>query len=193
MHGIKSDAVAEGEDEESEDIEAAIKKEVAAINARKEAASEQVIQAAKMAISCLLFVKTRPPIEPVEFVRRICVDAKTCSDMSKRKSRYLNRFTPIAFSGKATDQGLLEVAQSVLAPYFDLSGSRGENEEREKPAAESSSSAEETEAKDGGQGGDDLTLTRAASQPKSRMLEDIKPYTVGLRWIYSPPFGYTPC
>ncbi len=181
MHGIKSDAVAEGDDEEPEDIEAAIKKEVAAINARKEAAADQVIQAAKMDISCLLFVKTRPPIEPVEFVRRICVDAKTCSDISKRKSRYLNRFTPIVFSGKATEQGLLEVAQSVLAPYFDLGGSQGKNEELGAPAAESSSSAGETEAKDGGQGGDDLTLTRAASQPKPPVLENIKPYTVGLR------------
>ena len=173
--------MAEGDDEEPEDIEAAIKKEVAAINARKEAAADQVIQAAKMDISCLLFVKTRPPIEPVEFVRRICVDAKTCSDISKRKSRYLNRFTPIVFSGKATEQGLLEVAQSVLAPYFDLGGSQGKNEELGAPAAESSSSAGETEAKDGGQGGDDLTLTRAASQPKPPVLENIKPYTVGLR------------
>ncbi|KXX78542.1 tRNA acetyltransferase TAN1 [Madurella mycetomatis] len=130
MYGIKEvhDAADEGDGED--DIEAAIRKEVAALNNSKQTgtgtdgAGGHNLTPVKMNVDCLLFVKTKPPIDPVAFVRRICEDARTCADPSQMRCRYVNRLTPVAATGKATEQGLLEVAKAVLGPFFDLSGKR---------------------------------------------------------------------
>jgi tRNA acetyltransferase TAN1 len=75
----------------------------------------------KLNIECVLFVKTKPPVEPVDFVKRICEAAR---GGDKRKTRYVNRLTPVVSIGKATEQGIVEVARKVLAPWFDLSGKK---------------------------------------------------------------------
>ncbi|KAK3989659.1 tRNA acetyltransferase TAN1 [Cladorrhinum sp. PSN332] len=131
MYGIKSvhdDAAAnkDGDNEDSDDgdIEAAIQKEVAALNAnRKGTDGGHSWTPLKMNVDCLLFVKTKAPIEPTAFVRRICEDAKS-SESGQMKCRYVNRLTPVTVTGKATEQGLAEVAREALAPFFDLSGKR---------------------------------------------------------------------
>ncbi|GAB1317274.1 hypothetical protein MFIFM68171_07484 [Madurella fahalii] len=129
MYGIKEvhDAADEGDAED--DIEAAIQKEVAALNSKgagtgTDAAGGHSLTPVKMNVDCLLFVKTKPPIDPVAFVRRICEDARTCADSGQMRCRYVNRLTPVTATGKATEQGLIEVAKEVLGPFFDLSGKR---------------------------------------------------------------------
>lgn len=129
MYGIKEvhDATDEGDGED--DIEAAIRKEVAALNTKQtgagaEGAGGHDLTPVKMNVDCLLFVKTKPPIDPVVFVRRICEDARACADPNQMRCRYVNRLTPVTATGKATEQGLIEVAKVVLGPFFDLSGKR---------------------------------------------------------------------
>jgi tRNA acetyltransferase TAN1 len=76
----------------------------------------------RLGLDCLLFMRTKPPVEPVEFSRRICEDAKLVSDRGQRKSRFINRFIPIKGMGKATDNGVEEVARAVLVEHFQLAG-----------------------------------------------------------------------
>ncbi|KAK3936905.1 SGT1 protein-domain-containing protein [Diplogelasinospora grovesii] len=134
MYGIKpSKDEAESEDGE-DDIEAAIQKEVAALKTKPNKNGEQVFTPIRMNVDCLLFFKTKaPPIEPVEFVRRICLDAKEAgpTDPRQTKTRYLNRLTPVTVMGKATEQGIVEVAKAALAPYFELSGKKSTSTEDE--------------------------------------------------------------
>ena len=136
MYGIKSvheaavEAAAGDDDDEDEDIEASIKKELASLNAKGTAADAtadgtgQNLRPIKMNVDCLLFVKTQPPIEPVAFVRRICEDAKTLADSGQMRCRYVNRLTPVTVTGKATEQGLVDVARRAMGEFFDLSGKR---------------------------------------------------------------------
>ena len=135
----------DNDDDEDDDIEAAIRKEVAALNAERTGAdgagsgsgsgSASLLAPVKLNVDCLLFVKTRPPVDPVAFVRRICEDARrpgtsasasapAAADPSQFRCRYVNRLTPVSVTGKATEQGLVEIARKVLAPFFDLSGKR---------------------------------------------------------------------
>jgi len=85
-------------------------------------AAGRIFAPVKMNVACLLFVRTRSPVEPVGFVKRICQDAR--SGKQKTRSRYVNRLVPMTAIGKATEQGLVELAQKVLGEVFDLSGKK---------------------------------------------------------------------
>ncbi|KAK4913561.1 hypothetical protein LTR28_013754, partial [Elasticomyces elasticus] len=74
------------------------------------------IQSVRIDVQCVLFFKTRPPIEPVAFVRRICEDA--AKDTERKRTRFAKRLTPMTLMGKATEKGIEEVAKQVLAPHF---------------------------------------------------------------------------
>jgi len=79
----------------------------------------------KMNVDCLLFVKTQPPIDPVAFVRKICEDARRCEEVpGLMRCRYVNRLTPVSVMGKASENGLVEVARQALGQWFDLSGKK---------------------------------------------------------------------
>ena len=66
--------------------------------------------------SLVLFFRTRHPLDPVSFVQRICQDA--ANGVEQKHCRFVKRLTPITAIDKATDRGLEEVAQQVLAPHF---------------------------------------------------------------------------
>ncbi|OIW26548.1 hypothetical protein CONLIGDRAFT_634815 [Coniochaeta ligniaria NRRL 30616] len=125
LYGVKQPGEEDAaNDDEEEDIEASVKRELDAMKATgKEAkAAGRIFTPVKMNVACLLFVRTRSPIEPVEFVKRICQDAK--SGEQRTRSRYVNRLVPMTAVGKATEPGLLELARKVLGDVFDLSGKR---------------------------------------------------------------------
>jgi tRNA acetyltransferase TAN1 len=64
----------------------------------------------------VIFFKTVAPVEPVSFVHKICEDAMA-NPMHKR-TRTAKRLAPMTLMGKATMEGLEEVAKQVLAPHF---------------------------------------------------------------------------
>src|ERR1700749_3113103 len=69
--------------------------------------------------SCLfkvLFFKTKSPIEPVSFVVSLCENAAKQSQ--RKQTRSVRRLTPVSLTGKATEAGIDEIAQQVLAPHF---------------------------------------------------------------------------
>jgi tRNA acetyltransferase TAN1 len=106
------------DDDAEVDIEAEIEKEVRGIKS-KSTKKETLFQPVRVDIQCVLFFKTRKPIEPVEFVHRICQDAL---EGATKRHRWVKRLTPMTMMGKATVEGLEKVAQSVLQPVFHAEG-----------------------------------------------------------------------
>ncbi len=87
---------------------------------------DSVFEPVRVGIDCLFFVRTGQPVEPRELVEAICSGAKKCDDRTKRRSRFINRLTPVALMGKATENGVEEVARNVLAKHFQLAGNEGD-------------------------------------------------------------------
>lgn len=81
-----------------------------------------------------MFFKTRSPIDPVEFVRRICEDAMAASAEQKAAGRFVKRLTPMTLMGKATENGLEEVAKQVLAPHFHGPENAGKKVHKKMPS-----------------------------------------------------------
>ncbi|KAK8155546.1 hypothetical protein BC567DRAFT_38674 [Phyllosticta citribraziliensis] len=126
LYGVSGDGTAEeggdgsGDDDDDEkegDIEAEIKKEIEGI---RKPTQEPLFRNVRIDTDCIMFFKTRAPIEPVEFVRRICEDAMaaTSSAGPKATGRFVKRLTPMTLMGKATEEGLQDVATKVVAPHF---------------------------------------------------------------------------
>lgn len=86
-----------------------------------------IFRAVRLDMPCLLFFKTELPVDPADFVHRICEEIITKPNV--RRMRYINRLTPMSCIGKATERGLEEVGRAVLAKHFQLSGeeTRGED------------------------------------------------------------------
>ncbi|OAL46192.1 hypothetical protein IQ07DRAFT_590946 [Pyrenochaeta sp. DS3sAY3a] len=106
---------ADGSDSDSDggDIEAEINKEIA--NIRKPS-TKPLFTSIKLDTQCLVFFRTRQPVEPVSFVHRICQDIADGAQFGNL--RYVKRLTPMTAYEKATLQGLDTVAKRVLAPHF---------------------------------------------------------------------------
>ncbi|EON65164.1 hypothetical protein W97_04401 [Coniosporium apollinis CBS 100218] len=98
---------------EVDDIEAEIRREVEDI---RKPTTAPLFSNIRLDGDCIMFFKTRPPLEPVSFVRKICEDAASSS--GRKQSRFVKRLTPMTLMGKATWESMDEVAQQVLAPHF---------------------------------------------------------------------------
>ena len=110
---------ADGDDDDAEvDIEAEIGREVQDLKAPS-TKKGALFQPVKIDMQCVLFFKTRPPIEPVMFVQTICQDALAGAT---KRYRFVKRLTPMTMMGKATEEGLEKVAMSVLKPVFHSDG-----------------------------------------------------------------------
>ncbi|KAF1844002.1 uncharacterized protein K460DRAFT_155730 [Cucurbitaria berberidis CBS 394.84] len=114
LYGATNEAAADNDsDSEGGDIEAEISKELADI---RKPTTKPLFTSVKLDTQCLIFFRTRSPIEPVSFVHRICQDI--ADGAQPRNLRYVKRITPITAYEKATIQGLETAAEQVLAPHF---------------------------------------------------------------------------
>lgn len=69
-----------------------------------------------MLIVIVVFFKTRPPVEPVSFIHKICQD--TADGVEHQRCRFVKRLTPLSVIGKVAGNGLRDVATEVIAPHF---------------------------------------------------------------------------
>jgi tRNA acetyltransferase TAN1 len=115
---VDPDIVHATEQDVEDDIESSIWKEINSIAGKHGPA--QLFTPVYLDLQCVLFFKTRPPIIPVDFVRRICEDAS--NNAAKKKIRFVNRLTPMTMIAKATEKGLEEVGKLVLGEHFQLVG-----------------------------------------------------------------------
>ncbi|KAI5855267.1 hypothetical protein BZA05DRAFT_391059 [Tricharina praecox] len=109
-------------DDEEEDIESAIKKELAD-NKDKKKKDTRSIASVKIDTMCVTFFRLKPPLEATGMVRALCESASNPVGGSIR-SKFVHRLTPVTRTGKATLEGLREVAAEVLKPHFH-SGQEG--------------------------------------------------------------------
>ncbi|KXJ90693.1 hypothetical protein Micbo1qcDRAFT_72236 [Microdochium bolleyi] len=148
-------AEAGNDDEEGgaeDDIEASIQRELEGMkpaNRPKDPPFETV----RSGLDCLFFLRTRPPVDPIELARQICLDAAKPAVVAVPKeggdagddagirggataigiSRFVNRFTPVTVLGRATEKNLDELARQVLAEHFRLAGDDGDGDDDSKP------------------------------------------------------------
>lgn len=120
FYGYNSETKQGAEDED--DIEASIQREVAAIG---DADEKKLFTSVHIDIQCVLFFRTAPVIDPVNFVYRICEEIRANPQI--RRMKYANRLTPITLFGRATEKGLEEVGRKVIGDYFQLAGESGED------------------------------------------------------------------
>ncbi|KUJ10632.1 uncharacterized protein LY89DRAFT_596078, partial [Mollisia scopiformis] len=123
FYGLKSAPDEPEGDENSDDIEAVIKKELASMDQKKDGNTELFTQI-HMDLQCVLFFKTRSGIDPVDFAHKICEEI--VANPKIRRMRYINRLTPMTLFGKATEKGLEDLSKSVLGNYFKLNTQNGE-------------------------------------------------------------------
>lgn len=64
----------------------------------------------------VIFFKTTSPVEPVSLVKTICSDAM--NNKTRKRTRFALRLTPMTLMGRASTEGLEQVALKVLAPHF---------------------------------------------------------------------------
>ena len=115
--GPEGHSSGEDSNEDAEaDIEAEIKREVQVMKSRV-TKKKALFQSVKMDVQCVLFFKTRPPVEPVSFVHTICKDA---AQGATQRVRFVKRLSPMTMMGKATEDGLARVADVVLRPQFHV-------------------------------------------------------------------------
>ncbi|KAI1440113.1 hypothetical protein F5Y02DRAFT_363212 [Annulohypoxylon stygium] len=175
------------------DIEASIQKEVQSLkpsssttstSTNPNPSSSSPFEPIRLDLDCLLFMRTHSPVDPVALAHRICVDARDDVGKEKwtgrRRSRFLNRFTPVTASGKATEAGLVEVARKVLGEHFklaeekveadgkDADGDGGEKEESEEVGGGDENEKKEGEGKDGKMGEEEEKMYTYAIRPTFR-------------------------
>lgn len=103
--------------EDKTDIEQEIRSEITGI---KRTRRDALFQPVRIDVQCVLFFRTRAPVEPVAFVHKICTEALTSAN--SRKSMRIKRLTPVTRMGKANEKGLEDVSKVVLEPHFHAEG-----------------------------------------------------------------------
>ncbi|KAH6982802.1 hypothetical protein BKA56DRAFT_331591 [Ilyonectria sp. MPI-CAGE-AT-0026] len=114
------------EDEEGQDIEASIQQELESFKESKPK-TKQVFTAISTGLECVFFMKTTEPIDSLKLIQKMCQDAKDCPDPRERKTKYINRLTPVQDTDKASENGIERVARTVLAQWFELKSESGDD------------------------------------------------------------------
>lgn len=116
----KPDAGDQGEESSSEedDIEAQIRKEVEGL--KPGSAKAPQFQAIRLDIPCVSFVRFDKSIDPEKLVHQICIDAH--ANPEKKRSRYIQRMTPVRSIRKTLSVDLEVFAGEILKPHFHSGG-----------------------------------------------------------------------
>ncbi|SGZ47846.1 CIC11C00000004054 [Sungouiella intermedia] len=117
---VEDDEEEQKKDEEKKEelsVEEKIKQELAELNESKKdkKSTKSILQPMDLGCECLVFIKTKKPVDPAELVHRLCEE----SAASKSKNtRYTQKLTPISYSVSASMEELVKLAEKVLKPHF---------------------------------------------------------------------------
>ncbi|KAL8831409.1 MAG: hypothetical protein Q9191_000888 [Dirinaria sp. TL-2023a] len=122
IYGIPSgDGDLEGEDDKKPGVEADIEQEIRSeITGIERTRRDALFQPVRIDVQCVLFFRTRAPVEPATFVHKICTQALNATN--SRKPLRIMRLTPMTRMGKANEKGLEDVSKVVLEPHFHAEG-----------------------------------------------------------------------
>ncbi|KAF2758200.1 hypothetical protein EJ05DRAFT_380651 [Pseudovirgaria hyperparasitica] len=115
IYNIRDDEPA-GDRDTPKDISAEIANELERIKSSK---TDGLFTNIKLDVECVVFMKTREPVEPVSFVHQICKDAAVSH---RKQNRFIKKLMPVTLFAKANEKGLDEISQKVLAPHFHREG-----------------------------------------------------------------------
>ena len=132
MYGFQDTETDPAHNAEEEDIESSIEKELESMRASRKTKSH--FTPVGVALECVFFMKTTTPVEPDKLVLRMCKDARDCEDIMKRKTKYVNRLTPVLDTERATEKGIEKLTRSTLARVLGLR--REESDENAEEVAE---------------------------------------------------------
>ncbi|AET38298.1 putative tRNA acetyltransferase Ecym_2582 [Eremothecium cymbalariae DBVPG len=76
-----------------------------------------ILQQIPLESECMVFFKTRKPINPENFVLRI-IQELASPTMNSKRTRYIQKLTPITSSCNASLEELTKLCQRVLPPHF---------------------------------------------------------------------------
>lgn len=102
------------QDEKEFSVEDQIKQELASLKKEKSAKTTLFLPI-DLGCECLVFIKIRKPVEPAEFIRRICKEAL---QLREKQTRLTQKLTPITYSVSASIDELKKLAHMVLEPHF---------------------------------------------------------------------------
>lgn len=106
----------EDENEQELSIEDSIKKELEELQQPKvDNKKRETFQFIDLGCECVVFCKTRKPVDPVDFVRKICEES---FEHKIKNTRFTQKLTPITFSSSASIEEVTKLAKKVLAPHF---------------------------------------------------------------------------
>lgn len=114
LYNLDDEEAADESEEEVADIAAAMAKEMDSLKTKKSQKDRKILPV-KLDSQCVVFFRFKHPLDPTEMVKKIC-EAAVAPNF--RNTRTVSRLTPIVRTGKATMDGIKEVAQYVLAPHF---------------------------------------------------------------------------
>lgn len=95
-------------------IEEQIKQEVADLKGAK-TSKTSLFSPIELDCECLIFIKTRKPIEPEGFITRLCEESL---EKRQKSTRYTQKLTPITYSVSPSVEEVKKLAERVLAPHF---------------------------------------------------------------------------
>ncbi|EPX72366.1 tRNA acetyltransferase [Schizosaccharomyces octosporus yFS286] len=99
-------------DNEEGDLEDAISRELEGMKEKKKSKKE-LLTPILIDIQCVVFIKTRSPVDPVKLVEHTCKEGRT-----KKMTRFTQRLTPIVKTTGASIEDLENLASEVLKPHF---------------------------------------------------------------------------
>ncbi|RKP24630.1 hypothetical protein SYNPS1DRAFT_16893 [Syncephalis pseudoplumigaleata] len=95
-------------------VEDEIAQELASLQQAKEKQTRLFTSLATQT-ECVVFIRTRPPVEPVSMARTILQDFATTQ---QQRTRYTNRIVPITLTCRSQLDDIERMATTVLAPIF---------------------------------------------------------------------------
>ncbi|GAV54645.1 hypothetical protein ZYGR_0AN01130 [Zygosaccharomyces rouxii] len=113
----------DGDEDEGLSIEDEVKRELSQLNVPKDSSNhgqdrpKEILKFIDLSCECVIFCKTRRPVVPEQFVKSIMEDLAEPSNMAKR-TRYIQKLTPITYSCSASMEQLGNLAAKVLQPHF---------------------------------------------------------------------------
>ncbi|ODQ64840.1 hypothetical protein NADFUDRAFT_47403 [Nadsonia fulvescens var. elongata DSM 6958] len=123
-YGVDAEADSESEEEIEEElsIEDAIAREVNEIKQstkvtglNKNSKVLPVFTPISVGCECVLFIRTRKPVDPVDFSLRLCREMK---ESGSKRTRYTQRLIPVSLTATGNLDELSKLADIVLKPHF---------------------------------------------------------------------------
>ncbi|KAI8056830.1 hypothetical protein BDF22DRAFT_740335 [Syncephalis plumigaleata] len=95
-------------------VEDEIAQELASMQQAKEKQT-RLFTSLNTSTECVVFIRTRPPVEPVSMAMTMLRDF---ADTQKQRTRYTNRIVPITLTCRSSLDDIEQMATTVLAPIF---------------------------------------------------------------------------